>query len=166
MHQAFVELLAPLGSWGRLIEVLHPVPLSLVVALLLFLIVRRTRLRAYWRRILLVLLALYAVDAAFALRRVAYAWSSPAAPVIARTIPLPARPVLVNIECDRACHERLASGVFEEVHLVRGTGSDAAGKPEYDAHPSGLGGSRPVHARARAKRLAWERPIRSLLPAL
>jgi hypothetical protein len=115
------ELLRPLGRVGVGIAVLHPVPVSIVVALAAFLILPRSGLWARHKRaILLILLALYAIDTSFALRRIAYAWTSPNAPAIEKTLPAPERIVLVmNVRCGVQCHDRLVSGVFEEVYLVR-----------------------------------------------
>jgi hypothetical protein len=87
---------------------------------MLILRLRRTGLwLRHKRAILLGAVALYAVDAAIALPRIAYAWRAPNEPVIHRTIPLPASLVLVNVPCGQECNARLLSGALDEVILVR-----------------------------------------------
>jgi hypothetical protein len=71
---------------------------------------RKTRIAA---GIALVLCA--AIDTAFAYRRVQYGSEVPQEPVVAATIPTPSSVVLVNVQCDQHCLERLVAGVHMEV---------------------------------------------------
>jgi hypothetical protein len=108
-----------LGIWFLLV---HPIWLTFLVALLVVWFVARLKLWRRHKRILTAALlgagALYALDAAIALPRLAYAWRSPDHPVINRKVQLPATLVLVNADCRKECHARLLSGRLEEVILV------------------------------------------------
>jgi len=100
----------------------HPVWLTVLLAVLTVWFVMRLRLWQRHRRIILIVLlcmcALYVIDAAIALPRILYAWRIPAHAVIHRTIELPTSLVLVNAACDDECHSRLLAGELEEVILV------------------------------------------------
>jgi hypothetical protein len=100
----------------------HPVWLTVLLAVLTVWFVVRLRLWHRHRRIIVILLlgtcAIYVVDTAIALPRIMYAWRIPAQAVIHRTIELPTSLVLVNAACDKECHSRLLAGELEEVILV------------------------------------------------
>jgi len=103
----------PLYLW---LIVFHPVLVTLLALIVLVLLLRWTGWWARYKyRILLVLLAAYAIDTAFALPRILFAHDLSKEPVIARRIPLPSRLVLVNIPCDAKCHDWLISGEVEEI---------------------------------------------------
>jgi hypothetical protein len=71
----------------------------------------------YW--ILAGALALYAIDAVIALRRVAFSYGLPDHPIVAQKIPLPRQLVLVNVLCSAECHRMLISGAVDDIVLVR-----------------------------------------------
>src|SRR5262245_28121715 len=106
-------------TYLALVLVFHPVPLTIVAfALVAWFIVAKGYWRKYKRVILFGAVALYAVDTAFALPRIIYAWRSPDHAVVHRQVPLPASLVLVNAECRAECYARLASGALTEVILI------------------------------------------------
>ncbi|SDO80312.1 hypothetical protein [Afipia sp. GAS231] len=106
----------PLYLW---LIVFHPVLLTLLALVALVVLLRWTGWWARYKyRILLVLLAGYAIDMAFALPRILFAHGLSQEPVIARRIPLPSRFVLVDIPCDARCHDLLISGEVEEIVSV------------------------------------------------
>jgi hypothetical protein len=78
-----------------------------------------------WRRrkralvvALVVVIALYGLDALIALPRIGYARHTLDHPVIHGTMELPRSLVLVNASCGAQCHARLLTGELEEVILV------------------------------------------------
>jgi hypothetical protein len=99
--------------------VFHPILITPLVMVALVLLLRWTGLWARYKyRILLALLAAYAVDAAIALPRVLFAYGLSKDPAIARQIPLPRRLVLVDVACGAKCHDLLISGTVEEIISV------------------------------------------------
>ncbi len=120
--QWLAPMLRPLGEWGVLVLILHPVWLTLLVALLSVILIVRLQLWRKHRRACIAVLvgagAVYLLDAAIALPRIAYAWRIPEYPVAYRKVQLPAMLVLVNADCDKECHARLISGELKEVILV------------------------------------------------
>lgn len=99
--------------------VLHPVPLTLIVLGLAAWLLARTGLWAKYKWVMLGgACALYAIDAAFALPRIAYSWRIPDHTVIERKIPLPKSLVLVHTGCQTPCQHLLASGQLDEVILI------------------------------------------------
>lgn len=99
--------------------VFHPILVTLVALAVLVLLLRWTGWWARYKyRILLALLAAYAVDAAFALPRILFAHGLSKGPVIAQQIPLPRRLVLVDVPCDAKCHDWLITGAVEEIISV------------------------------------------------
>jgi hypothetical protein len=106
----------PLYVW---LIVFHPILVSIVTFIALALLLGWTGLWARYKcRILLVLLAAYAVDAAFALPRIMFAHGLSKGPVIAQQIPLPSRLVLVSVRCDAKCHDWLITGAVDEITSV------------------------------------------------
>jgi hypothetical protein len=106
----------PLYVW---LIVFHPILVSIVAFTALALLLGWTGLWARYKyRILLALLAAYAVDAAFALPRILFAQGLSKGPVIAQRIPLPSRLVLVSVRCDAKCHDWLISGAVDEIISV------------------------------------------------
>lgn len=119
-----------LGGPALFVVMFHPVWLTILLALLLWWPLRRTRLwRERKRFILIGAGALYAIDAAFALPRIIYAWRSPDHAIIHQMTELPAKLVLVNAACDKTCHANLLSGAIEEVILVKIDQPDRAKAP-------------------------------------
>ncbi len=113
----------PLKVW---LIVFHPILVSLAALAVLIVLLRWTGLWARYKyRILLALLAAYAVDAGFALPRVLFAHGLSKDPVIAQQIPLPRRLVLVDLPCGAKCHDWLITGAVEEIISVN------AARPEY-----------------------------------
>jgi hypothetical protein len=99
--------------------VFHPILVTLPALIALVLLLRWTRLWARYKyRILLALLAAYAIDAGFALPRILFAHGLSKGPAIARQIPLPRRLVLVDVPCGAKCHDWLISGAVEEIISV------------------------------------------------
>jgi hypothetical protein len=126
-----------------LIVMFHPVWLTILVVLLLLWLLKCTGLWLKNKRVILLGAAiLYAIDAAIALPRIVYAWRSSDSPVIHQKAELPARLVLINVDCEKECHARLISGELEEVILVG-----------IDRLRPGVDTSRPRRYRAR-----WVRP--------
>lgn len=99
--------------------VLNPVWATAIGLVVLHLVLQQTGL---WRRfgwkILLIPVALYAIDSAIALPRVLFSYGLKDQPVISKTIPLPRQLVLVDIPCAEKCHELLISGAVEEVIMT------------------------------------------------
>jgi len=109
-------------EFGIFVLLVHPVWLTILVALLLIFLAVRLKL---WRRHkraltfgLVAAIALYGIDALMALPRIGYARRTLDHPVIHRTMELPRSLVLVNASCDAQCHARLLAGELEEVILV------------------------------------------------
>jgi hypothetical protein len=101
------------------LAIFHPILVTLLALLTLVPLLRWTGLWARYKyRILLALLAAYAIDAGFALPRVLFAHGLSNAPVIAQQIPLPLRLVLVGIPCEAKCHDWLITGDIEEIISV------------------------------------------------
>ena len=99
--------------------VFHPILISLLVLTALVPLLRWTGLWARYKyRILVALLAAYAIDTAFALPRILFAYGLSNGPVIAQQIPLPRRLVLVDVPCSAKCHDWLISGAVEEIISV------------------------------------------------
>jgi hypothetical protein len=99
--------------------IFHPILITLLTILVLVPLLRWTGLWARYKyRILLALLAAYAVDAAFALPRILFAYGLSKGPAIAQQIPMPRRLVLVNVPCGAKCHDLLISGAVEEIISV------------------------------------------------
>jgi hypothetical protein len=99
--------------------VFHPILVTLPALIALVLLLRWTGLWARYKyRILLALLAAYAIDAGFALARILFAHGLSKGPAIARQIPLPRRLVLVDVPCGAKCHDWLISGAVEEIISV------------------------------------------------
>jgi hypothetical protein len=99
--------------------VLHPILVTLLAIFVLVPLLRWTGLWARYKyRILLALLAAYAVDSAFALPRIVFAYGLSKGPIIAQQIPLPRRLVLVDVPCGAKCHDLLISGAVEEIISV------------------------------------------------
>jgi hypothetical protein len=99
--------------------VFHPILVTLLALIALVLLLRWTGLWARYKyRILLALLAAYAIDAGFALPRILFAHGLSKGPAIARQIPLPRRLVLVDVPCGAKCHDWLISGAVEEIISV------------------------------------------------
>jgi len=106
--------------------VFHPILVTLLALVALVLLLRWTGLWARYKyRILIALLAAYAVDAGFALPRVLFAHSLSKGPAIAQQIPLPRHLVLVDVPCGARCHDWLITGAVEEIISVK------AARPEY-----------------------------------
>lgn len=106
----------PLKIW---LIVFHPILVSLLVFIALVLLLGWTGLWArYKKRILLVLLAAYAIDAAFALPRILFAHGLSKEPVVTQRIPPPRRLVLVSVQCKAECHDWLISGAIDEIISV------------------------------------------------
>jgi hypothetical protein len=119
MMEVVFNLLQPLGQAGTAIALFNPVPVTVLFAILLVLLLRFSGLWAHHKRlILLVPVALYAIDTAIAVPRLLYAWRSPAQPVIAETTAISARLVFVNQECGKECHDLLLAGLVDEIVLV------------------------------------------------
>jgi hypothetical protein len=99
--------------------VFHPILVTLLALLALVPLRGWTGLWARYKyRILLALLAAYAVDAAFALPRVLFSHGLSNGPAIAQQISLPRRLVLVDVSCGAKCHDLLISGAVEEIISV------------------------------------------------
>lgn len=99
--------------------VFHPILVTLVVLIALVLLCRRTGLWARYKyRILLALLAAYAIDAVSALPRIRFAYGLSKHPNIAQQIPQPKRLVLIGVQCDAKCHDWLISGAVDEIVSV------------------------------------------------
>lgn len=98
--------------------VFHPVLLTLVVGLGIMLLLRRRLWPKYKWIILGAAGAAYLVDAALAVPRVAYGWSLPSQPVIARKIAVPKTLVVIHAGCHEECQKWLASGVIDEAIVV------------------------------------------------
>jgi hypothetical protein len=99
--------------------ILNPRWVTLVALIALIWLLSWTGIWARYKyRILLALLAAYAVDAGFALPRVLFAHSLSKAPAIAQQIPLPRRLVLVDVPCGAKCHDWLITGAVEEIVSV------------------------------------------------
>jgi hypothetical protein len=109
-------------EFGIFVLLVHPVWLTILVALLLLWLAVRLKLwRRHKRALILgfsVAIALYGLDALIALPRISYARRTLDHPVIHRTTELPARLVLVNASCGGECHARLLAGELEEVILI------------------------------------------------
>jgi hypothetical protein len=103
----------------EVLVIFHPIWVTLLALIGLIWLLSWTGLwTRYGYRILAALLALYAIDAAFALPRVLFSYALPKHPVIAQKIPLPRQLVLVNIPCSAKCHEMLIAGAIEDVIVV------------------------------------------------
>jgi hypothetical protein len=102
-----------------LLVIFHPVLITLAIAIILALILWRTGwwARHKWR-ILAAAAAAWLIDAAFALPRIAYGWSLPAQPVIARKIAPPKSLVIIHAGCRDECQRWLADGTIDEVIAV------------------------------------------------
>ena len=99
--------------------VFHPILVTLLVLIALVALLRWTGWWARYKyRILLALLAAYAVDAAFALPHIMFAYGLSKGPTIAQQIPPPRRLVLVSVRCDAKCHDWLMSGAVDEIISV------------------------------------------------
>ena len=110
--------MSPFG-WYVWLIVFHPILVSLLVFVALVLLLGWTGLWArYKKRILLVLLAAYAIDAAFALPRILFAHGLSKEPVVTQQIPPPRRLVLVSVQCKAECHDWLISGAIDEIISV------------------------------------------------
>lgn len=119
----------PLYVW---LIVFHPVPVTLLALVVLVLLLRWTGWWARYKyRILLVLLAAYAIDTAFALPRILFAYGLSKSPVIAQQIPLPRRLVLVDVPCDAKCHDWLIAGAIDEILFVRSLYASAPSSFRY-----------------------------------
>jgi hypothetical protein len=113
----------PLYVW---LLVFHPILITLLALVALALFFHWTGWWARYKyRILLALLAAYVIDAAFALPRIAFAYSLPKGPSIEQQVPLPSRLVLVGVRCDAKCHNSLISGAVDEIISVT---------PRYPGH--------------------------------
>jgi len=100
--------------------IFHPILVSIVAFTALAVFLARTGLWARYKyRILLALLAAWAVDAAFALPRIMFAYGLSKNPVIAQQIPLPRHLVLIgDVRCEAKCHDWLISGAIDEIISV------------------------------------------------
>ena len=106
----------PLYVW---LIVFHPILISLLVLIALVVLLGWTGLWARYKiRILLALLAAYAIDAAFALPRILFAHGLSKEPVVTQQIPPPRPLVLVRVHCDAKCHDWLISGAIDEIISV------------------------------------------------
>ena len=115
-------LVQPLGVVGLAILLLHPIPLSFLVFLLLFWFLKRTGLWSKYNWIIAPgIAALYLIDAAIALPRIAYTWRLSDRPVIHQKVPMPATLVQVNGRCEIECHRRLISGEIDTFIVVSST---------------------------------------------
>ncbi|XSC45038.1 hypothetical protein ACF1BQ_001785 [Bradyrhizobium sp. RDT10] len=107
----------PIYVW---LVVFHPILVTLLALIVLVPLLRWAGLWARYKyRILLALLAAYAVDTAFALPRVLFAYGLSKGPAITQQIPLPRRLVLVDVPCDAKCHDWLITGAVDEIIFVR-----------------------------------------------
>jgi hypothetical protein len=105
--------------WLIVLIVLHPILVTLLAIPVLVHLLRWTGLWARYKyRILLALLAAYAIDSAFALPRIVFAYGLSKGPVIAQHIPLPRSLVLVNVPCGAKCHDWLITGAVDEIISV------------------------------------------------
>lgn len=137
----YLDTVAKIVTWivnrpqefGIWILLVHPVWLTVLLALLTVWFITRLRLWHRQRRIIVMLLlgacALYAIDAAIALPRILYARQIPDHAAIHQTVGLPASLVLVNAICDDECHSRLLAGELEEVILVETPWRDRTPRP-------------------------------------
>jgi hypothetical protein len=106
----------PIYVW---LLVFHPILVTLLALIVLVLLLRWTGLWARYKyRILLALLAAYAIDAAFALPRIVFAYGLSKDPTVAQQIPPPKSLVLVSVLCDAKCHDWLISGAVDEIISV------------------------------------------------
>jgi hypothetical protein len=163
--EILATILKPLGVTGIIILAFHPVPLTIAVAILLVWFVVRTGLwRKHKRIIVLSAIVLYAIDTAFAVPRIVYAWRSPGRPVIHEKVPLPATLVLVNADCEKDCHTRLLSGQIDEVILVQ-TDQTRRSDPPRPPRRYRVGWSQPIacpQERDQAIGYAWSYDAREL----
>ena len=100
--------------------IVNPIWATLVALIVLACLLSWTGLwERYGYRIVAGIFALYAIDAAIALPRVAFSYGLPKHPVIAQKIPLPRQLVLVNVPCSAECHRMLISGAVDDIVVVR-----------------------------------------------
>jgi hypothetical protein len=121
-----------------MLVIFNPVWVTILVLIGLIWLLSWTGLwTRYGYRILATLLALYAIDAAFALRRVLFSYALPEHPVIAQKVALPRQLVLVDIPCSAKCHEMLISGAMEDVIVVRPPNSRGQENPQTVRYRAG-----------------------------
>lgn len=105
-----------MGSALTVLFIFNPIWVTLLALLCAGLLLSVTGLRVRYRHwILAAGIAVYAIDAGFALPRVLFSRSLSSDPVVAHKIPLPRQLVLVGIPCSAACHELLISGEVDEI---------------------------------------------------
>lgn len=108
---------------------LNPIIISILMYFGIFYMVRRvygcpehTARNRFYRKSLLFcavgLLVYLAVDTVYAHRRVSYGDQVSSKPIINTTISAPRSIVLVNIQCDQKCLDRLVDGIHDEVIFV------------------------------------------------
>ena len=99
--------------------VFHPILVTFLALIVLVPLLAWTGLWARYKyRILLSLLAAYAIDATFALPRILFAYGLSNGPTITQQIPPPNSLVLVSVRCDAKCHDLLVSGAVDEIISV------------------------------------------------
>ncbi len=103
--------------------IFHPFILTAVLAVIVIWACVKYNLWRRYKRLFVIGLAVAIVALAFdtmrALERIKYAHNLPTEPVVHKTVPLPARLILVgnSAKCEKQCHEMLLSGELEEVIL-------------------------------------------------